>query len=79
MAVLVGKGPKQSQNDSEALAGAGHRCQGANIVPASLCSEGTGRDGGILERSTRFHIWCWQQAFGFCQWWDVVPKAEEQR
>ena len=57
MVVLVGKGPKQSQNDSEALAGAGRRFGGTNVVPASPCSQGTGRDGGILERSTRFRIW----------------------
>jgi len=79
LVVLVEKGPKQSQNDSEALAGARRGGGGTNVVPASLCSEGTGRGGGILERSTQFHIWSWRQAFGFGQQWDVVPKAEEQR
>lgn len=76
--MVLGKGPKQSQNDSEALAGAGRRCGGTNVIPAGLCSQGTGGDGGILERSTWFHIWCWQKAFGFCQRCDV-PKAEEER
>lgn len=48
-------------------------------VPASLCSQGTGRDGDILERSAWSPIWCWQHTLGFCQRWDVVPEDEEQR
>lgn len=68
MVVLVGKGPKQRQNEPEALARAGHCCRDINVVPASLWSEGTGKDGDKLKRSTWFHTWCWWQAFRFCQW-----------